>query len=701
MKVSLLFRCFLAVCCSETAIASGPSHPVTLEDLETLKSTYYLRLSPSGDLLAFVEDGKVRIIPTTQTGGAHELGQGDVPVWSPDGSRLAYYSNQSGSLQLWVFELRSGHSEQVTNLAGGIDPDPYTRLLGWTEDPLKYSWSPSGDQLVFASRVTMNDVEPAVQPNESTAAAGSPLVLTRTTPADWTLSGIFQSGGFGSPAFSGGEIDFSRKATNALPKANELFVVDVAAKVSQQLTQDRMVYFNPEWSPDGLTLVCASSEGRSLVGYGAGTTNLYLIDVRTGRKKALTHSVGDKRMPSWSADGRWIAYLGNEHFGLQQLFLVSVDGTRPMNLSSSLNRYVDEFSWDWATKAVLITYQDGVALRLARLGIENNRVEELLPGGSSLRLHPSASRTGDVAWEETNGAVRGLLKIKRRVEKDSEVIANLNPQIASWTLGIQEIKRWKNSRGDLLEGVLIKPIHYQRGKRYPLIVDAYPAQPSGFKGYAMTGNQAWASRGYAVFWPNARAPHVWMNPFKSKEFDQAGKGVKGLDVMVDDVVSGISELVKEGIADPTRIGVYGFSNGGAVVDQLITRTHIFKCAVSVAAATGVDWWRPFFLHTADPMIPTTVGALPWEDRQAYSELSALTRLNKVTIPVLLADGDNDGEFLLNSIEMYNGLRYLGRDVTFLRYKDQGHGFTGDSLRDFWERENAFFDKYLKPEQLLN
>jgi dipeptidyl aminopeptidase/acylaminoacyl peptidase len=69
-----------------------------------------------------------------------------------------------------------------------------------------------------------------------------------------------------------------------------------------------------------------------------------------------------------------------------------------------------------------------------------------------------------------------------------------------------------------------------------------------------------------------------------------------------------------------------------------------------------------------------------------------------TTPILLADGDLGGVALLTDIEMYNALRWLGKEVTFLRYPDEGHGFTGEALNDFWERENVFFDKYLKPEQ---
>jgi len=61
----------------------------------------------------------------------------------------------------------------------------------------------------------------------------------------------------------------------------------------------------------------------------------------------------------------------------------------------------------------------------------------------------------------------------------------------------------------------------------------------------------------------------------------------------------------------------------------------------------------------------------------------------------LADGDDDGDFLLGTIEMFNGLRYLDKDVTFLRYPNQGHGFSGAALSDFWSRENAFFDRCAK------
>jgi len=65
--------------------------------------------------------------------------------------------------------------------------------------------------------------------------------------------------------------------------------------------------------------------------------------------------------------------------------------------------------------------------------------------------------------------------------------------------------------------------------------------------------------------------------------------------------------------------------------------------------------------------------------------------------MLLADGDNDIGFLRGMIEMYQALRYLGKDVTLLRYEGHGHGFEGPSMADFWKRENEFLDRHLKPE----
>ncbi len=688
-----------------------PKHRVTLEDQETLKESLYMQLSPDGKQLVYVmseEKGELWLVETKAGSKARKLFEGTVPMWSPDSKHLAYYSDRSGTLQLWVLHVASGGTEQLTSLPGGVDPDPWTRFSGWYYDPLHYSWSPDGTKLVFASQAAAASQKPEDAHEQkgapdSTGRAAPPLVLTNKTPPEWTLQGVFRdttsaprvTGDVPEPAGATAVLSFSPR------RVNQLFVADVRTKNVDQLTKDEDTYFNPDWSPDGRQIVCASSEGRSLVGGGSGTTNIYAIELKTGKKTAITSGVGDKTLPFWSPDGKWVAFYGGEHFAAQSVFVVPREGGKVLNVTGNLDRNVNAFYWAVDSESIIISYQDGVSWPVARVAIRSGSVDQIADGEAAFRWPLTVARTQAIAWQQSDGSSRGVIRILPHDGASSYVLAELNPQIKGWELGAQEVVRWKDKRGGELEGILIKPVGYKTGQKYPLIVDCYPQTISGFMGYNMGGNQALAARGYAVFYPNARGPHVWINPFKTAAYDQAARGPKGWEVTFDDVMSGVDEIVQRGIADPDRMGLLGFSNGGAVVNYLLTRTGRFKCAVSVAGALGVEWSMPFFLSSSNPMIPTIVGATPWQNPDAYIELSAIYHLDKVTTPILLADGDLDGLILLTDIEMYNGLRWFGKDVTFLRYAGQGHGFTGEALKDFGERENAFFDKYLKPEAPAN
>jgi dipeptidyl aminopeptidase/acylaminoacyl peptidase len=135
-----------------------------------------------------------------------------------------------------------------------------------------------------------------------------------------------------------------------------------------------------------------------------------------------------------------------------------------------------------------------------------------------------------------------------------------------------------------------------------------------------------------------------------------------------------------------------------VVDYLVTRTDAFKCAVAVAPVLP-NWLGTSFLwYNSLGLMSRLAGATPWKNPEAYVKLSAVLHADKVKTPMLLADGDEDGAFLLGSIEMYNALRAAGGNVTLLRYPNQGHVLTGAALHDFWRREMAFFATYLKPDE---
>jgi dipeptidyl aminopeptidase/acylaminoacyl peptidase len=701
--------------CFNVGLYARSKHEVTLDDLREFKEVQSMEVSPDDRVLAYVatwRDPELWVVNTRSGSIPRDLGHGQFPRWSPDGKHLAYYSRDSGSLQLWIIDMNLSHAEQVTYLEGGIDPNPGTMSIGmdgWLGDPLRYAWSPDGTRLVFPSQVITgpesSNVKPALPAKGvSTIEAAAPLVLTTSTPREWTLAGIFRSGGFGVPShWADGSTGREYDATLAPSTANQLFIVDIGTKVVKQLTHDDAQYFTPDWSPDGQKILCASMEGRPLLGWGSGPTNLYEFEVATGKKIALTRDSTYKRVPLWSPDGKWIAYFGvsEENFGRVSLFVMPSAGGTAIDVAERIDRRIADAEWFSDSKSMVVNYWDGVNKPIARVSIPKGDFEVMSGPETVERNLVSVSLSGTVAWSQNDASGPAIIHLLPRGERDSYVLVDLNPEIKRLELGSQEVVRWKNRRGDEMEGVLIKPVGYQEGHQYPLIVDAYPKMQNSFEGWPMRPGQAWASRGYAVFYPNGDGPHVWENPWKSIAKNTRARGAKGVDVAVDDVVSGVDELIHRGIVDPDRLGLYGFSNGGAVVNQVVTKTNRFKCAVSVAAALSADWSMPFFFRSPSKSIPHLVGALPWESPQTYIELSTLYRLDKVATPMLLADGDDDGLFLLGEIEIYNGLRYLGKDVTLLRYPNQGHGFEGAAMKDFWERENLFFDKYLKSDPVHN
>ena len=238
--VLLILMCAILSVCLNSAAAQA-KHGVTIEDLVALKDVdWHMEVSPDGATLAYVLDETIWLVGLKQGSIPKQLIKGSMPRWSPNGKQLAFYSTVSGQRQLWIINPQTRATTQLTQLPGGIDPDPRTRFSGWIGDPLRYSWSPDGQTIAFVSRIFSAKLS-AIKPG---VGSSDPLVLSSASSSKpQALSGVFQG----------------PSSDTIVSTPGEIFLMNVSSGEVRQLTNDGAQNFNPSWSPDGTTLVSGSA----------------------------------------------------------------------------------------------------------------------------------------------------------------------------------------------------------------------------------------------------------------------------------------------------------------------------------------------------------------------------------------------------------------------------------------------------------
>ncbi len=271
-------------------------------------------------------------------------------------------------------------------------------------------------------------------------------------------------------------------------------------------------------------------------------------------------------------------------------------------------------------------------------------------------------------------------------------MTNINPQVDSWIL--PQIKRysWKGAGGDDVEGILELPADYTPGTPLPTVVELHGGPTSATHlelRFWIYGRTLLASKGYAVLSPNYRGSTGYGDKFLTGLIGREN------DIEVKDILKGVDQLVADGIADPDRLGVMGWSNGGYLTNCLITTTDRFKAASSGAGVLDqiIQWGTE---DTPGHVINFMKGQ-PWTKPGEYHKGSPLYNLHKVKTPTLIHVGENDPRVPpAHSRTLYRALKhYLKVPTELVVYPGEGHGLTTYTHRKAkmgWDL--GWFDKYL-------
>jgi dipeptidyl aminopeptidase/acylaminoacyl peptidase len=283
------------------------------------------------------------------------------------------------------------------------------------------------------------------------------------------------------------------------------------------------------------------------------------------------------------------------------------------------------------------------------------------------------------------------------IGEDETQLSSINSQQSNYTWGTAELFKWKAYNGKDATGIVYKPENFDPKKKYPMIVYFYEKLSDGLYDYkepapirSAINVPFFVSRGYIIFYPDIE--------YKT---GYPGQGA------YDYIVSGTRALVKKGFVDSTNMALQGHSWGGYQAAQVATMTKLYKAiwagapvANMTSAYGGIRWESGVNRQFQYEKTQSRIGATLWERQDLYLKNSPLFHLDKVTAPIVIMHNDADGAVpWYQGIELFTGLRRLGKKVWMFNYNGQGHGLTQrQDMRDYQIRMQQFFDWILKGEK---
>jgi dipeptidyl aminopeptidase/acylaminoacyl peptidase len=690
-KLCLGFLVVAAAACAGVGAAQTPARAVadssakrllTVDDYFRLKEVDDPQVSPDGKWVVYTvktanlkdDKNKERVWMVPAAGGeaiplTAEKSSSSHARWSPDGKYIAFLSArggaagddaEEGNAQVWILNRAGGEAQQLTDTA---------------QEVKNFAWSPASDRLVLELQ------DPS--PDEIEAAKHKDDTKAKARPRPWVIDRLH---------FKEDEAGYlSRRRTH-------LYVFGIADHKLTQITSGDYDDAAAAWSPDEKKIAFASNRTSPEPDMNFNS-DIWVVDAgNSDLGKSLvqvTTNEGAEDTPAWSPDGKWIAYTTQLEpklfdYSTIQIAVSPAAGGEAKVLTRSLDRNstIPNFSADG--KWIYFIADDDGTQNLLRVPAAGGEIERPI-GGRKMVQGYSLGKDGSAA--ATVAELAHLAEVYELPEAGGELkkLTTTNDSVmAELRLPEVEYVHFKSKDGTTVAGYLYKPVGYQAGVKYPTILRPHGGPVWAYYAEFQFDAQLFAANGYAVLMPNPRGSSGYGLDYCKAIFADWGRKD------FEDDMAMVDYAVAQGIAEPEKLGVGGWSYGGISTNFIITQTTRFKAAISGAGEFlyVTNWGHDLYSRGWEYEL-----GLPWENRALWEKMSPFNRVTAIKTPTMIMGGDADGNVpLINGEQMYQSLRRLGVPTLLVVYPGEFHEFTRPSfIKDRYERYLFWYGHYVKGE----
>lgn len=687
-KITRGYLIFICVLCAGSS--AGSLKTITPADIVDLQKVTDPEISPDGKRIAYVvelpeksggqKNAHIWLVSTDKTEGQRPFvlsgGSDTSPRWSPDGQTLAFLSDRWNPL---AQSSDSGFAFHVAGADGRPDLGPWA-----TTEEMRNSEAHKKDQQIWAVSLVGGEAYPLTD------------IPGGVKSFKWSKDGKFV-------AFIRSDGDSQAEAERKKRKADQILVdrdyhfarlwlYDMGTKTARLVTKGEENIDDFDLSPDGGQAIARVSPTPRLNDYWY-VSKIVLIDLASGR---IARTLTEKAAPEavrWFRGGDRVLYAEATEHQIASTPVVQVLGSgQTAKFPSAFNGTIRTLTFGVDGSSIAIEGVHGTKPFFATWKSSSGTVDNLV----------DVTADGYDFTQSDDGTV--IAYLGQKTDRPNEVwtlsrdgsprcLTNHNPQVSGWNVGkVQEIS-WKSSKdGTVIYGVLILPPDYVPGTPHKTIVHAhggpFEAWQTGWLGTWYEWAQLAASHGYVVLAPNPRGSQGQGIAFQEANYKDWGGGD------YQDVMDGVDLLVKEKVADPSRLGIGGWSYGGFMTSWAITHTDRFKAAMVGAAVTDL-----YGMSTTTDIAPNFLTEFFGNfvgDRQLYDEHSPMRWIEHCHTPALVLHGDADERVpTFQGEEFYKALQLLGVESQMVRYPREPHIFAEREHEiDSLQRIVDWFDSHI-------